>query len=105
MTTKELIGLRIKKIRTSKRLTQESIAEVVGINPKYLSSIERGKENPTLNIVLKVAESLDISPNEFFKDIEITDPQKIKTLINNHLKRADDEQLSIVYQFLSMIIK
>ena len=105
MGTKQLIGIRIKKIRKSKGLTQEKLAELVGINSKYLSSIERGKENPTLNTVLKLAESLDVNPNEIFQDIHIDNPQKIKRRINTLLKRADEDQLRGIYKILSMILK
>ena len=45
---KQGIGLRIKELRAKKSLTQEALAEKVGINPKYLSNIERGKENSSL---------------------------------------------------------
>jgi len=48
MDVKQMIGSRIKEIRTKKGFTQEQLAEKIDISPKYLSSIERGKENPTL---------------------------------------------------------
>ena len=105
MDTKQLIGTRIKKVRNSKGLTQEELAELMGINSKYLSSIERGKENPTLNTVLKLAESLDVNPNEIFKDIKIENPQKIKRRINTLLKKADEDQLQGIYKILTMILK
>ena len=41
-----MIGSRIQEIRTQKGITQDQLSEKVGISPKYLSSIERGKENP-----------------------------------------------------------
>ena len=105
MGTKQLIGIRIKKIRNSKELTQEKLAELVGINSKYLSSIERGKENPTLNTVLKLAESLNVNPNEIFQDISIENPQNLKRRINTLLKRADEDQLQGIYEILSRILK
>jgi len=39
---KQMIGARIKEIRNKKGLTQEQLSEKMEINPKYLSSIERG---------------------------------------------------------------
>ena len=48
MTVKELIGKRIKEARQARRLSQEALSEKVSLSAKYLSSIERGKENPTL---------------------------------------------------------
>ncbi|MCK5606978.1 helix-turn-helix transcriptional regulator, partial [Candidatus Pacearchaeota archaeon] len=40
------------------------------IKPKYLSSIERGKENPTLNTLINLAESLQIDLSEIFTFVE-----------------------------------
>lgn len=47
MTPKKLFGVRIKSLRERKGWTQENLAEKMDISPNYLSSIERGKENPT----------------------------------------------------------
>ena len=54
MDVKQMIGIRIKDIRNRRGFTQEELAEKIDINPKYLSSIERGKENPTLNTLIKL---------------------------------------------------
>jgi len=100
-----MIGARIKDIRNGKGVTQEQLSENVGINPKYLSSIERGKENPTLNILLKLTQSLDVNLDELFSNIEVEDPANRKDLINSLLDEADDEQLKLAYKILSAIIK
>ena len=60
MDAKQLVGSRIKALRTREGLTQEELSERVGINPKYLSSIERGKENPTFNTLIALSRSLDV---------------------------------------------
>ena len=60
MDIKKLIGARIKELRTEKGLTQETLAEMMGINPKYMSGIERGNENPTLNMFIKLSDALEI---------------------------------------------
>ncbi len=104
MNLKEMIGSRIKDIRNKKGITQEQLSESVGINPKYLSSIERGKENPTLNILLKLAQSLDVNLDEIFSSVQIEDPEKRMRLILRLLDKADDEQLKLVYKILSVII-
>ena len=49
MDTKRLIGARIKSLRRGRGLTQEKVAEKTGISVNYLSRIERGLENPTLD--------------------------------------------------------
>ena len=105
MDLKQMIGARIKDIRNGKGVTQEQLSENVGINAKYLSSIERGKENPTLNTLLKLVRSLDVGLDEFFSNIQIEDPANKRALINTLLDEADDEQLKLSYKILSAIIK
>ena len=101
---KEMIGSRIQEIRNKKGITQDQLSEKVGISSKYLSSIERGKENPTLNTILKLAQSLDVKLDEFFTHLEIEDPAKRKSMIIEMLDEADEDQLKLAYKVLSEII-
>ena len=101
---KEMIGSRIREIRNKKGITQDQLAERVGISSKYLSSIERGKENPTLSTILKLARSLDVMPAEFFTHLEIEDPAKRKSMIIEMLDGADETQLKLVYRVLTVMI-
>jgi transcriptional regulator with XRE-family HTH domain len=101
---KEMIGSRIQEIRNKKGLTQDQLSEKVGISSKYLSSIERGKENPTLKTILKLARSLDVKPDEFFTHLEIEDPAKRKSIIIEMLDEADPDQLKLAYKVLSAMI-
>lgn len=105
MDTKQTIGCRIKHIRMKKGFTQEQLAEKIDINPKYLSSIERGKENPTLNMLIKLSESLDVNLNDIFYQFEIEDPAKRKSMIDSILNEANDEQLKLAYKILLTIIR
>jgi len=105
MEIKQMIGTRIKDIRIQKGLTQEQLAEKTDINSKYLSSIERGKENPTLNTLIKVAKALDASFDDVFSQLEIEDPEDRKVLLMSLLNEADDEQLKLAYRILSVIIR
>ena len=104
MDLKEMIGSRIQEIRNKKGITQDRLSEKAGISPKYLSSIERGKENPTLDTILKLARSLDVKPDEFFTHLEIEDPAKRKSMIIKMLDGADEDKLKLVYRVLSVII-
>jgi transcriptional regulator with XRE-family HTH domain len=76
----------------------------VGISSKYLSSIERGKENPTLNTILKLARSLDVKLDEFFIHLEIENPAKRKSMIIEILDGADEDKLKLAYKVLSAMI-
>ena len=101
---KRLIGGRIGELRKQKGITQEELAGKMGISPKYLSSIERGKENPTLNTLINLAQSLNIQISELFDFIEVEDPGKRKSILTDLLHEADDDQLKMALKILKVII-
>ena len=99
-----MIGARIKEVRNKKGLTQEQLSEKMEINPKYLSSIERGNENPTLNTLIKLSESLEVDLGEIFGFIQIEDPVERKSMITSLLEQADTEQLKLAFKVLSAVL-
>ncbi len=58
-------NIRIERLR--KRLSQEKLAEIVGISTKYLNMIENNKTNPTIVIVVKICNALKIDLNPLIK--------------------------------------
>ena len=104
MDLKQMLGARIKEIRAKKKITQEQLSERMGINPKFLSSIERGKENPTLNTLIRLSESLEVDLAEIFSFIQIEDPTQRKSLITSLLNEADSDQLKLIFKILSVIV-
>lgn len=59
------LGERIRQIRKARGLTQEQLAEKLEIDNKHLSRIEKGIHKPTYNIILKLAEILQINIYDF----------------------------------------
>ena len=102
MKEKQLLGRRIKQLRAKLGLTQDSLAERVQISPKYLSNIERGKENPTLETLLRLARSFKVEPWEvFLVDTVLIDNKEIKTRIERLLEQTDnDEQLRLAFRLV-----
>lgn len=58
---KKKIGAKIAALRKERKLTQEQLAEKIGVTVQYLGTIERGKANTTLNRLDKIAEVLGCS--------------------------------------------
>ena len=102
MKEKELLGRRIKRLRTRLGLTQDVLAERVRINPKYLSNIERAKENPTLDTLLRLAQSLKVEPWEMFLlNQESQDARALRDKISRLLEQTNnDDQLRLVVRLL-----
>ena len=105
MNVKQLIGMHIAELRNGKGLTQEQLAGKMEISSKYLSSIERGKENPTLDTLIKLSESLGVNIEDIFRFIQIEDSVKRKSLVTSLVNKADANQLQLAYKILSAIIR
>jgi transcriptional regulator with XRE-family HTH domain len=54
-------GAAVRARRLKLSLTQEKLAELTGLDPTYISGIERGRRNPSLKNILKIARALKTS--------------------------------------------
>src|SRR5439155_21675511 len=63
-TILKIVGGNIRRMRKSKRLTLEQLAEKAESNPKYLGAVERGEENIGLKKLEQVAAALRVDPYE-----------------------------------------
>jgi transcriptional regulator with XRE-family HTH domain len=63
-------GATLRRIRRSRRLSQESLAELAGVAADYLGFIERGENVPTIVIVVRLARALRIEPSTLLADID-----------------------------------
>ena len=57
---------RIKEYRTGNNLTQEKLAEMVGVRRETIIFLEQGKYNPSLGLAHNVARALGVSIDELF---------------------------------------
>jgi transcriptional regulator with XRE-family HTH domain len=57
-------GLEVKRRRMDLGLTQEEFAGLSGLHRTYISGIERGDRNPTLDIILRLALALSCAPGD-----------------------------------------
>ncbi len=69
MNTKilENFGTAVRKKRKAAELSQEELAEKLGIHRTYMSFIERGIRNPSLLMVFKISRALKIKLPELFE--------------------------------------
>lgn len=104
MDSKKLIGNRIKSLRRSRGYSQERLAEIVGINSKYLSSIERGEENPTLDLFLRLAQGLKVSIDQLFRtELEGQGSKELRRQLTRLIPQLKDEQLRQVVRILEAL--
>lgn len=57
---------RIREYRTRRRLTQEKLADIVGVRRETIIYLEQGKYNPSLRLAHRVARALGTAVDELF---------------------------------------
>ena len=57
-------GKKLREARLKKKLSQGGVAKILGVHRPYISGLERGRRNPSLLTVQKIAKALNISPKE-----------------------------------------
>jgi XRE family transcriptional regulator, regulator of sulfur utilization len=61
------LGLQIKRIREDKKLTQQKLADKVGIHLSYIGNIEIGAKQPSLQTLFRIAEVLGVKVSDLFR--------------------------------------
>lgn len=103
---KMLVGRRIKSLRKASRLTQEQLAERANLHAKYVSSLECGRENPTLDVFLKISSALGLEVADIFSfEHEIEDARQIRKAITALLTDTDPERLRMVFKIVKAVLK
>jgi len=108
MDTK-IIGTRIKELRTNKKLKQYELAELIDIDEKYLSNIERGVSTCSYKVLLKIANELEASLDYIcasnLKYNLIKNENPITSTINIELNKMNDKQQRCVLDLITSINK
>lgn len=105
MSVHELFGCRLRSLREQRGLTQQMLGEKAGVGYKYLGAVERGQENPSLKVISRLADALEVELDELFKfHHESTNPNELKSLIQELLEKADLPQLQQTVKLLRSLI-
>lgn len=70
MDMRTLIGRNFARLRKAKGFTQEELEVRSGFSQQYLSSLERGKRNPTIVTLYELAEALGVEHIELIRPDE-----------------------------------
>lgn len=64
MRLAQVFGTNVRRVRRERGLTLEALADEVGLAYSYVGEIERGRRNPTLDVVDRIAAALKAPPLE-----------------------------------------
>lgn len=103
MNRKELIGRRLRELRRKKGLSQEALSEKAEITSNYLSRLERGTENPTLDTLIRIADALEIEMWEMFDFGHTIGRKDLKSLLNKLAGEAEEEELRLAVKIFRAV--
>lgn len=67
LVLRKRLGAAVRECRKDLDLSQEQLAAQAHLDRTYISDIERGKRNPSLDIIAAIAKSLKIQISELFR--------------------------------------
>jgi len=67
MDIRKIIGDNTRRFRLRRDLTQEGLAELMGLDRAYISGLEQGRRNPTAVTLWRIAVALEIRPADLLK--------------------------------------
>lgn len=100
------IGQNIRKHRNIKQLSQEALAERADLTTNYLGQIERGEKNPTIYILEKITNSLDMPLSDLILESENIQNSSLSIehlRIYEYLRKFSSEKISRFQDFLESL--
>lgn len=102
-TTRQLLGARIKELRKKRGLTQDQLAEKVGLATRYISLIEVGRSSPSLESIDSIACALEVELKALF-DFSHLDPDEVSPeALDMSLSRLGDANRRLLYRLAELM--
>lgn len=68
MDIRKVFGANARRYRLTLGLSQEAVAERMGVDRAFVSSIERGLQNTTLLTIWQIAQALEVRPSDLLEE-------------------------------------
>lgn len=62
-------NLKMKSARAAKDLSQQELANIVGVSRQTINAIEKGDYNPTIRLCISICKALDKTLDELFREV------------------------------------
>lgn len=70
MEPDQAFGQALRSLRTRRKWSQTELALRADVDRSYISLIELGKNSPSLRLIFKLCDALDLAPSDLMKDVE-----------------------------------
>ena len=99
------LGGRIKEIRKARGVTQETLAERIEMSPQYLSRIEGGHQSPSVEMLAKLADTLEVELWEFFDFGQPGTIKEFRETVRKVAQGANEEQLRMALKVFRAVVR
>ena len=89
------IGNKLLDIRKKKGMTQSEVAEKAGLSDRAYADIERGTANMKVETVLRLCQSLNITPNDILIDDETPTPTGVELMVKLDSSSESEKKTAI----------
>jgi transcriptional regulator with XRE-family HTH domain len=104
-STKHLLGIRIKELRKIQGLSQERLADIVDLDPKYVSFIECGRNAPSLETMENIARALGVEIKDLFEFAHLQAGGVKIEEIEQLLAGADEEKKRMIMKIVRAVVR
>jgi transcriptional regulator with XRE-family HTH domain len=101
---RDLLGLRIRSLRTKKGWTQQELGNQADVNYKFIGEIERGQQNPSFNVLVKIADAMGVDLPELFRFESVgMNRKEMESRLQSIIKALSDDELSRMLTILKAL--
>lgn len=97
------MGKRIQVRRKELKLKQDELAERLGISNNHMSSIENGKQRPSMDVFLNICDNLNTTPDYLL--LGTIRPQNVSQNIIDKLRLRNQYELGLINDFIDILAK
>uniref|UniRef100_UPI004057A577 helix-turn-helix domain-containing protein n=1 Tax=Agathobacter sp. TaxID=2021311 RepID=UPI004057A577 len=98
-----LIGQRIKQVRSDKKLTQEYLANVTGVNVSHISNVETNKVKVSLTLLVGICNALDVTMDYLLENEYHTPNSTLEKELINTMKDMPKDKLETLLRIAKVL--
>ena len=96
-------GQRVREIRQKRHYTIQEFAEYLQYFPNHISKIESARTKPSFELIVKIAEVLDVDIQKLIQFQEQKSNAEIKEKLNNIMDKSNSKDLNLIYKIVNTI--
>ena len=97
------VGRRMAKRRKELSLKQREVCEMVDVNYKYISNLETGRSIPSLEMIMKLCEALDTTPDHLLLGTESGSDKSADRQLLEKISRLSPKEKNLISGIIDLI--